>query len=450
MKKAFLLMLVLALVFSLCGSAFASAEAEVTLADIEKPVTADVPENLQVDWSGSTDTEQVAHYNYEFFTNLMEELAATYPEYCTMYSLGHTAQEREMWCLEITNYANDADKTGIAIYGEIHGDEMESGECGMYIPWWILVNSSSEYVQYMLDNYIIYCIPVINVDGKEESFTYNVRDNVSPNDADGDGIPFSDPYTDVDGDGFISDVFIGESGLDLTKAEGSWFGLSIDGVELESVGMESPDWNLDGELGNDPRDSGIDMNRTFDYQYATYDITTYNPNGVTYTGSQEMSVVGDNSWRTNGQGNDRSGELEVQAIDKFFETHEIAAMVTLHTGIQTVLWPWCYREATEDDTDLAEMAVIGKQMAEAASEAASADGVTRNFYYRSSWSDYPTAAELIDYCYGRFGIHAYTIEVYEPGSSDPDTEDDFEMYGNGVYVNSDGTLTKGATWQNGD
>ena len=29
-----------------------------------------------------------------------------------------------------------------------------------------------------------------------------------------------------------------------------------------------------------------------------------------------------------------------------------------------------------------------------------------------------TAAELIDYAYGRYNIHAYTVEVYSPGKSE--------------------------------
>ena len=46
------------------------------------------------------------------------------------------------------------------------------------------------------------------------------------------------------------------------------------------------------------------------------------------------------------------------------------------------------------------------------------DYTGRGFYSMSSNEDYPTAAELIDYAYGRYNIHAYTIEVYSPGKSE--------------------------------
>ena len=39
------------------------------------------------------------------------------------------------------------------------------------------------------------------------------------------------------------------------------------------------------------------------------------------------------------------------------------------------------------------------------------------FYSKSSYEDYPTSAELIDYAYGRLNIKAYTIEVYSGGKS---------------------------------
>lgn len=437
-KRILMLALALALILSL-GAQAASGEAEI-------------PENLDVDWSGSTATEQVRHHSYEDYENIMRELVSTYPELCRLYSIGNSAQERQLWCLEITNSDSkkDADeKVGIGVFGNIHGGEMESAECAMYTGWWLLINSGSDEVAQILDNYIIYCVPMINPDGMEESFTYNVRCNLSARDNDGDGLVFSDPYTDVNGDGFISNVYIGESGLDTSAMTAGWSGLSIDGVALESVGMESPDWNLDGQMGNDPRSSGVDMNRTFDYMFGVFDITTYNSFNITYQGYEAGSIIGNNAWASNGQTNGPAYEPEIRAVQNFLEKTPMAALVTLHTGIQTVLWPWCYRETDyETETELAQMAEVGKAMALQFAETASSDGVTRNFYYRSSWSDYPTSAEMIDWAYGRLGIHAYTVEVYSGGDSDPNTESTSEW--DGAYLNYDGTYARGCTWQNGD
>ncbi len=442
--------LMLTLVMLLSVSAWAAGKK--SLSDYARP-DADfaVPDELAMDWNGSTADEQVKHHRYAEYEAIMQALAAAYPESASLYSIGHTAMERELWCLEITNRKVDAEKkTGIGVFGNIHGGEMESAECAMYTGWWLLLNSDEDYVQTLLDNYIVYCVPMINPDGMEQSFVYNVRCNLSARDADGDGAPFSDPYTDVDGDGFIADVYLGESGLDTAAMKVGWRGIqTAEGVTLTSLGMESPDWNLDGVMGNDPRSSGIDLNRTFDYMYGRYDADTYNPYRVSYTGYESVPVIGNNAWSSNGQDMGPADELEAKAMENFLAKTPMNALVTLHTGIQTVLWPWCWQEADyENDEALAQMAAVGKAMAESFAETASSDGVTRNFYYRSSWSDYPTTSELIDYAYGRLGIHAYTIEVYSSGDSDPQSLSSDEM--DGVYLNYDGTYSAGCTWQNGE
>ncbi len=457
MKKRFLALTMATLMLAMlaltgCGTSTGTTSAAETSAPTGE---FEVPENLAMDWSGSTDTEQVKHHTYAEYQTLMEELVKTYPDYCTLYSIGHTSQERNLWCLEITNSKKASDgKTGIGVFGNIHGGEMESAECAMYTGWWMLLNSDTEYMQNLLDNYIVYCIPMINPDGMEQSFIYNNRTNLSFRDADGDGTVFSDPYTDVNGDGFISNVYMAKSGLDTNEMTAGFDPetyaplLTCGDTELTAIGMESPDWNLDGQLGNDPRSSGVDMNRTFDYMFGAFDVTASNPNEVNYTGYEPGSVIGNNAWSSNGQTNGPGYELEIQAVQNFLATHPMNALVTLHTGIQTVLWPWCYQEADyENDETLSKMAEIGKNMAEKFAETASSDGVTRNFYYRSSWSDYPTSAEMIDYAYGRFGIHAYTVEVYSAGDSDPQINSDSEE--DGVFLNYDGTYSKGCTWQNG-
>lgn len=97
-------------------------------------------------------------------------------------------------------------------------------------------------------------------------------------------------------------------------------------------------------------------------------------------------------------------------------THDIDALVSLHTGIQSVLYPWCYRAYDAENPDDAEIPFMKQTAAQMAQ--AFQDYTGRGFYSMSSNEDYPTAAELIDYAYGRYNIHAYTIEVYSPGKSE--------------------------------
>jgi len=140
----------------------------------------------------------------------MEAIAAQYPEISEMYEIGRTWQERSLWCVELTDETvAKEDKTGVAVFANIHGGERESASSAMYFMWWLALNSSEEYVANLLDKYVVYVIPVINPDGYEQSFVINTRQNLRPRDYNGDGVPFSDPYTDIDGDGYISYLFKG-------------------------------------------------------------------------------------------------------------------------------------------------------------------------------------------------------------------------------------------------
>ena len=137
----------------------------------------------------------------------------TYPDITDLYPIGSSWQERNLWCLEITNKNIPAeDKTGIGVFANIHGGERESASSAMYTAWWLTLCSGDDYVKGLLDNYIIYVIPVINPDGYEQSFINNNRPNLRPRDLNGDGVPFSDPYADIDGDGFIATIYRGKAG----------------------------------------------------------------------------------------------------------------------------------------------------------------------------------------------------------------------------------------------
>ena len=346
---------------------------------------ADAAQSAAIDWN--------LRYTFDELEDQLEGINAAYPDITSLYPIGRSWQERALWCMEITNRQIAAEeKTGIAVLANIHGGERESATCAMYFAWWLTQNSQTDEVKQILDNYTIYVIPVINPDGYEQSFVYNTRPNMRPTDNNGDGVAFSDPYTDVDGDGYIATLYRGTADAQPNPRETAAFG------------MESPDWDGNGILGDDARTSGIDLNRTFDYQWKRFDVETVD---------SESGVIGSNSWSSGGP--DAASEPEVQAVQNFLLNNDIDALATLHTGIQCVLYPWCYRpyDEQQDSDDILYMKDVAAQMA-----AAYQQTTGRGFYSKSSYEDYPTSAELIDYAYGRLNIKAYTIEVYSGGKSE--------------------------------
>lgn len=322
-------------------------------------------------------------HTLEFHNNLMDSLAKQYPKLAKTYPIGHTYRENKINVIELTsNKGNVKNKTGIAVIGNIHGNEQESAECSSYTAWWLATNyDKDKEVNKILDNYVIYIIPVMNPDGYEQSFIYPIRQNLRPTDHNGNNIPFSDPYTDTDGDGIISDIYVGAKDSDIK--------------DRKKIGMESPDWDGNGIFGDDPVQSTIDLNRTFDYKWNYYDT---------------VNKLGGNAWRS--AGFDPAAEPEVKAVQNFLATKKIHALVSLHTGIQCVLTPWCHTPEKPEDGEFMEK--VAEDMAKAL-----ADTTGRKFYTKQSYNDYPTSAEMIDWTYGRLNIHSYTMEVYRGGKPNP-------------------------------
>lgn len=385
MKKSFRKILVICTVLAMIlGTTFASAatKTEVTSLDGAKA-------KVQVDWNH--------RYTYDELGKQLKDLNKAYGKLSKLETIGKTHEGRPLYCMTITDQSvAKSKKTEVTVFGNIHGGERESASSAMYSAWYLLENSGTTKVKTLLKNYIVYVIPVINPDGYEQSFIWNTRQNMKPTDHDGDGIPFNDNYKDIDGDGYIADI----SAVDAAK--------TVTG----SAGRESDDANKDGILGNDPKGSNIDMNRTFDYLWG------------------EDGVM-------DSEGESPASEPEIQAVQNFIKAHpNMTCLATLHTGIQCVLYPWGYRKAHKDLDDMNDI----KYMDQTAKEMTKtiAEGTQRNFYYKQSYHDYPTYSELIDYAYGKFGIHPYTIEVYSGGSSEDSAYD----------PNHDLSSDKGCKWNN--
>ncbi len=366
------------------GTTSSSKKAELLSMEVRPDAPEEIPDGLDIDWNH--------RYTYAELESQLAKMNETYPDITDLYPIGSSWQERNLWCLEITNKNIPAeDKTGIGVFANIHGGERESASSAMYTAWWLTVCSGDDYVKGLLDNYIIYVIPVINPDGYEQSFINNNRPNLRPRDLNGDGVPFSDPYADIDGDGFIATLYRGKAGDEPSR-------------KLPYFGMESPDWDGNGILGDDPRNGGIDMNRTFNYQWNRFDIETAGTD----------NPIGSNAWSSAGPA--AATEPEIQAVQQFIDKHNMAALTSLHTGIQCVLYPWCYRPYDANDPKDAEIPFMKETAAKMAQ--VYQDYTGRGFYSMSSNEDYATSAEMIDYSFGRYNIHSYTIEVYSPGKSE--------------------------------
>lgn len=100
---------------------------------------------------------------------------------------------------------------------------------------------------------------------------------------------------------------------------------------------------------------------------------------------------------------------EVRLVRDFLKAYDIRAAVALHSGMEGVLWPFCFANTQPRDQ---------KVFRKLARSAAKAMGMG---YFAQSFVDYPSKGEFIDYAYITHGTLALTFEVssyHQPKVSD--------------------------------
>jgi len=90
---------------------------------------------------------------------------------------------------------------------------------------------------------------------------------------------------------------------------------------------------------------------------------------------------------------------EIALVKKLMDQIHPRAAAAYHSGIQEVLWSWCYTSKGTPDADLLEQ--ITQKTAESM-------GMNR---YMQSYYDYPSDGEFIDYAYMKYHTVALTFEI---------------------------------------
>ena len=91
--------------------------------------------------------------------------------------------------------------------------------------------------------------------------------------------------------------------------------------------------------------------------------------------------------------------LETQAVRDFMKKTPFKGALAIHSGMEGVLWPWCYTKLK--NTHIKNFEFLGTRTAMAM-------GL---FYYRQSSFDYISSGEFIDYAYMEYKTYGLTLEV---------------------------------------
>lgn len=215
------------------------------------------PENpkVQISWN--------RYYNHSGITEICKKLAAAHPDLVKVSSIGKSYQGRDMWVLTVTDFKKGKPEEKPAFYldGNIHSNEIQGTEMALYTAWYLAESFASiEFIKELLADKVFYIVPTINPDArdhymKEPNTPHSPRSGVIPVDNDRDGLINEDGFTDLDGNGHITQM-IRKSPTGRYKKDPSdprrLMQVKVDEIgEYEILGQEGIDKDGDGRVGED-------------------------------------------------------------------------------------------------------------------------------------------------------------------------------------------------------
>ena len=203
----------------------------------------------------------------------MRRLAAAFPKFVKVSSLGKSYEGREILLVTINNpdTGSEMSKAAMAIEANVHGNEIQGGEICLYTVWYLMENYGRlEPITRLVNERVFYLIPTINPDGRQyflESAGGSARSGHVPVDDDNDGLFDEDGPNDLNGNGVIEQIrkFVPGKGThrisrtDPRILEAVGFGEAGDYILL---GQEGIDDDGDGRVNEDDA-GGYDPNRNY-------------------------------------------------------------------------------------------------------------------------------------------------------------------------------------------
>jgi len=290
---------------------------------------------------------------------LAQRLASEYG--VNLSVIGHSWEGNPIYVLEITK-GDPSGKPWFLIIGLHHAREWISAEAAFYVAaYFASMYGIDDNITDILDNLNVAIIPVMNPDGLDIALYENEwqRKNARPIDEDGDNLTDEDPPEDANGDGYIEMYYY--QGYPFPQFEG---------IDNDEDGYSGEDW-----IG------GVDLNRNYPYAWGEVYGHQY-PESEVYQGPEPAS------------------EPEVKAIMSYMTSRKPIIAISLHSGIEKLLYPWGYWEGYsnfEEDLYI---------------------DILYDVYKATGWSFqpasrlYPASGVWDDWAFGDLHCLAFTAEIY--------------------------------------
>lgn len=121
--------------------------------------------------SAAVDVE-FKYHNYEYLTQVMDDVAQAYPEITELISIGQSVEGRDLWVMQMgkTPREHILLQPQIKFIGNIHGNEVISRETLLHLINYLAENyGSDDRITKILDNARIHILPSMNPDAFEWS-----------------------------------------------------------------------------------------------------------------------------------------------------------------------------------------------------------------------------------------------------------------------------------------
>jgi hypothetical protein len=211
------------------------------------------------------------YYTSEETNAILRELARRHPQLTELYSIGTSYLGADLMLIEVTNEETGpaSEKPALYLDGGIHAGELTGSAVALYVLGYLLDRYGEDHrVTALLDERAFYIRPKFNPDGADLALGEDrrLRSTVRPWDEDDDGALDEDPYDDLDGDGFITQMRLRSPNGDWRLADDPR--LMVRRQPTDTIGpfyflmSEGLDNDGDGRFNEDDV-GGIDMNRNF-------------------------------------------------------------------------------------------------------------------------------------------------------------------------------------------
>lgn len=382
-------------------------------------------------------TYQYNHYFlYQDIIDMCTSFVNNYPDLCSKETICITEKNREVIAMTLTNKntGDPLDKPAFYMDANTHAGEITGNVVAMHMMDYLLTNyDGNSTCKKILDEYTVYVIPRITMDGSEVYLTsayglrsadrdYNVQDSgIKQFDLDDDGVIRSMRIKNKHGawkkDVLNENLMVEREPDDI---DGEFYDVFVEGIMDNYNGVN---------LYQKKAEWGLDFNRN--YPYGWY-----------------------NEVRQSGAGYYPLSNPENKAVVDFVLKHpNIGAVLTMHTSGGVLLYPpGTKHEKDGDPTDMKIYKTIGKMATK------ELDYPCINIFdnFNKDQVFFPSGA-FDDWCYQDQGIFAYTMELWDLNKhigkpvdwfnkEEPTIEDKMDTYNKMIKFSEENDLDAFKPW----